>query len=101
MAAQGDTQNFSTDRRIDMKIRLIMAVIAAVMVVITSPIFSGIAIDKTEKTQVPGVYPFKVGDFTITALSDGTVPQDLPKLLTNTNPAEIDRLQSRHPLMPF
>jgi glyoxylase-like metal-dependent hydrolase (beta-lactamase superfamily II) len=78
-----------------MKIRLIMAVIAAVMVVITSPTFSGIAIDKTAKTQVPGVYPFKVGDFTITALSDGTVLQDLPKLLTNTNPAEIDRLLNR------
>jgi glyoxylase-like metal-dependent hydrolase (beta-lactamase superfamily II) len=78
-----------------MKIRLIMAVIASVLVVITSHTFSGIAIDKTAKTQVPGVYPFKVGAFTITALSDGTVPQDLPNILTNINPAEIDRLLNR------
>jgi glyoxylase-like metal-dependent hydrolase (beta-lactamase superfamily II) len=54
-----------------------------------------LVLDKTAKTQVPGVYLFKLGDFTITALSDGTVPQDLPKLLTHTNPAEIDRLLNR------
>jgi glyoxylase-like metal-dependent hydrolase (beta-lactamase superfamily II) len=72
--------------------RLIFAVITAVLIITTSYIFPGIAIDKTVKTQVPGVYQFKLGDFTIAALSDGTVPQDLPKLLTNTNSAEIDRL---------
>ncbi|WP_348982702.1 MBL fold metallo-hydrolase [Brasilonema octagenarum] len=62
------------------------------LIITTSYFFSGIAIGKTAKTQVPGVYSFMLGDFTITALSDGTLPQDLPKLLTNTNPAEIDRL---------
>ncbi|NMF63125.1 MBL fold metallo-hydrolase [Brasilonema octagenarum UFV-E1] len=72
--------------------RPILAIITAVLIITTSYFFSGIAIGKTAKTQVPGVYSFMLGDFTITALSDGTLPQDLPKLLTNTNPAEIDRL---------
>lgn len=72
--------------------RSIIAVMTTVLVVIASYTFPGFAIDGTAKTQIPGVYPFKLGDFTITALSDGTVPQDLPKLLTRTNPAEIDRL---------
>ncbi|MBW4629184.1 MAG: MBL fold metallo-hydrolase [Brasilonema octagenarum HA4186-MV1] len=72
--------------------RAILAIITAVLIITTSYFFSGIAIGKTAKTQVPGVYSFMLGDFTITALSDGTLPQDLPKLLTNTNPAEIDRL---------
>lgn len=72
--------------------RLMMGVAAIVLVIATSCIFPGNALDKSAKTQVPGVYPFKLGNFTITALSDGTLPQDLHKLLSNTNPAETDRL---------
>jgi glyoxylase-like metal-dependent hydrolase (beta-lactamase superfamily II) len=72
--------------------RLIMAIVTAVLIIATSYTISGInlAFGNSAKTQIPGVYPFKLGDFTITALSDGTVPQDLPKILTNTTPAEID-----------
>ena len=47
------------------------------------------------KTQVPGTYQFELGNFTITALSDGTVPQDLYTLLTNTNQGKIDSLLHR------
>ncbi len=54
--------------------------------------FSGGALDKSAKTQVPGVYLFKLGDFAITALSDGTLPQDLHTVLSNSNPTETDRL---------
>ncbi|MGL4620503.1 MBL fold metallo-hydrolase [Chroococcidiopsis sp.] len=72
--------------------RLMMAVATTVLVIATSCIFPGIALDKSAKTQVPGVYPFKLGDFTITALSDGTLPQDLHTVLSNTNPAQTDRL---------
>ena len=75
--------------------KLIMAVVAAALTITTSYTFSGFATGKAVRTQLPGVYSFKLGDFTITALSDGTVPQDLPKLLTNTNPAEIRRLLQR------
>ncbi len=42
--------------------------------------------------QAPGVYRYRVGDFQVTALSDGTVPQDLHALLTNTTAAETDSL---------
>ena len=69
--------------------RIFLSGIVAILIIATSFVFSGIA---AEKTQLPGVYPFKLGDFKITALSDGTLPQDLLKLLTNTNPTEIDRL---------
>lgn len=47
------------------------------------------------KTQLPGLYQFKLGQFNITVLSDGTVPQDLYTLLTNTNPGKIDSLLHR------
>ncbi|WP_457301409.1 MBL fold metallo-hydrolase [Phyllobacterium sp. P5_D12] len=45
-------------------------------------------------TQAPDTYAFPLGDLKIIALSDGTVPQDLHKLLTGTSQPEIDnRLQ--------
>jgi glyoxylase-like metal-dependent hydrolase (beta-lactamase superfamily II) len=69
--------------------RIFLSGIVSILIIATSVIFSGIA---AEKPQLPGVYPFKLGDFKITALSDGTLPQDILKVLTNTNPAEIDRL---------
>lgn len=75
-----------------MILKLILSAITALLIVTTSFGFPGNAIDKSAKDQIPGVYQFKLGDFTIAALSDGTVPQDLPKILTNTNPAEIDLL---------
>jgi glyoxylase-like metal-dependent hydrolase (beta-lactamase superfamily II) len=37
-----------------------------------------------------------LGAFTITALSDGTVPQDLQKVLTNTNSTEIKQFLDRY-----
>jgi glyoxylase-like metal-dependent hydrolase (beta-lactamase superfamily II) len=40
----------------------------------------------------PGYYRVRVGDFEVTALADGTIPQDFSKLLTNARPGEIDRL---------
>jgi glyoxylase-like metal-dependent hydrolase (beta-lactamase superfamily II) len=79
-----------------MLFRLIMAVATAVLIIATSGIFPGIALDKSTKTQIPGVYPFKLGDYTITALSDGTLPQDLHTLLSNTNRTEIDRLLQKN-----
>jgi glyoxylase-like metal-dependent hydrolase (beta-lactamase superfamily II) len=43
----------------------------------------------------PGVYRYQLGDFQITALSDGTVPQDLHKLLTRTTEQQVDALLDR------
>jgi glyoxylase-like metal-dependent hydrolase (beta-lactamase superfamily II) len=42
--------------------------------------------------QGPDFYRFHVGAITVTALSDGSVPQDLHKLLTATTPRRIDAL---------
>src|SRR5579859_1620333 len=39
-----------------------------------------------------GYYHLKVGDYEVTALSDGTVPFDLHQLLKNTKPGEVDDL---------
>ncbi len=39
---------------------------------------------------VPGVYRFDVGDFRLTALSDGTVAQNVYEIASNTSPAELD-----------
>jgi len=39
-----------------------------------------------------GYYHLKIGDYEVTALSDGTVPQDLHQLLKNTKPGEVDDL---------
>lgn len=44
------------------------------------------------RAQAPGVHRYRVGDFQVTALSDGTVPQDLHALLINTTQAETDSL---------
>ena len=40
--------------------------------------------------QTPDTYAFPIGDLSIVALSDGTVPQDLHKLLTGASQLEID-----------
>ncbi|KAB8318659.1 MBL fold metallo-hydrolase [Tolypothrix campylonemoides VB511288] len=72
--------------------RLMIVVATTVLMIVTSCIFPAVSLSKSAIAQVPGVYPFKLGDFTITVLSDGTLPQDLHTLLSNTNPTETDRL---------
>lgn len=74
----------------------ILAVITTVLIITTSSISAGMATDKTAKAQVPGVYSFRLGELTITALSDGTVPQDLDQVLTNANSTEVDQLLDRN-----
>lgn len=46
-------------------------------------------------TQAPGWYRLPLGDFEVTALSDGFVDLDVKQLLTNVKPAEVDRLMKR------
>ena len=41
------------------------------------------------KTSAPGFYRMMLGDFEVTALSDGTVDLPVDKLLTNTTPATV------------
>ena len=47
------------------------------------------------KTQAPGFYRVMLGDFEITALSDGAFPLDAEKLLTNTTPAKVNKALAR------
>ena len=41
------------------------------------------------KTSAPGFYRMMLGDFEVTALSDGTADLPVDKLLTNTTPAKV------------
>ena len=47
------------------------------------------------KAQAPGFYRIMLGDFEVTALSDGTVKLPMKDLLTNTTPAKIDAALKR------
>jgi len=52
------------------------------------------------KGQAPGWYRMMVGDFEVTALSDGTVALPVDKLLTNTTPAKVKAALARAYLKP-
>jgi glyoxylase-like metal-dependent hydrolase (beta-lactamase superfamily II) len=52
------------------------------------------------KTQAPGYYRVMLGDFEVTALSDGTVALPVDKLLTNTTPGQVDKALKRSFLKP-
>ncbi|MEC5161149.1 MBL fold metallo-hydrolase [Janthinobacterium sp. CG_S6] len=43
------------------------------------------------KTSAPGYFRIMLGDFEVTALSDGTVELPVNKLLTRTTPAKVDQ----------
>jgi glyoxylase-like metal-dependent hydrolase (beta-lactamase superfamily II) len=43
-----------------------------------------------QKTQAQGFYRMMLGDFEVTVLSDGTLPFDVHKFLTNITPAQLD-----------
>ena len=48
-----------------------------------------------QKTQAPGFYRMMLGDFEITALSDGTVDLKPKEILTNTTQAQVGALLER------
>lgn len=52
------------------------------------------------KTPAPGFYRMMVGDFEVTALSDGTVALPVDKLLTNTTPAKVGAALGKSFLKP-
>jgi glyoxylase-like metal-dependent hydrolase (beta-lactamase superfamily II) len=47
------------------------------------------------KTQSPGYYRMMLGDFEVTALSDGTAALSVTKLLTNTTQAKVEKALTR------
>ena len=50
------------------------------------------------KAQAPGFYRMMLGDFEITALSDGTVALPVDKLLTNTSPQKVSAALAKNQL---
>jgi glyoxylase-like metal-dependent hydrolase (beta-lactamase superfamily II) len=52
------------------------------------------------RRQAPGYYRMILGDIEVTTVSDGTVPQEFDKILTNTTPEEVRArfARSREPL---
>lgn len=48
------------------------------------------------KTVAPGFYHTMIGNFEVTALSDGTVSLPMDKLINNMKPADVDKQLSRH-----
>jgi glyoxylase-like metal-dependent hydrolase (beta-lactamase superfamily II) len=48
-----------------------------------------------QKTQAPGYYRMMLGDFEVTALSDGTFPMQAAKLLTHITPKQLDSALAR------
>src|SRR5688572_27333660 len=47
------------------------------------------------QAQAPGFYRMTLGDFTVTALCDGTFDLPVDQLLTNVQPAEVTALLQR------
>ena len=52
------------------------------------------------KTQAPGYYRIMLGDFEVTALSDGTAALPVDTMLTNTTPGKVRRALARAYLKP-
>lgn len=52
------------------------------------------------KTSAPGYYRLMLGDFEVTALSDGTVALPVDQLLTHTTPAKVKQALAKDYLKP-
>ena len=60
-----------------------------------APMDQALAAALMVKTQAPGYYRMMLGDFEVTALSDGTVDLPVDKLLTHTTAARVDQALAR------
>ena len=60
-----------------------------------APLQSAHAAAPFVKTSAPGYYRMMLGDFEVTALSDGTVDLPVDKLLTHTTPAKVNKALAR------
>jgi glyoxylase-like metal-dependent hydrolase (beta-lactamase superfamily II) len=76
--------------------RLTLTFVAA-SALIAASVFSvpAFAAAPMAKTQAPGFYRMMLGDFEVTALSDGTVKLPVKDLLTGIKPAQVDAALAR------
>ena len=78
-----------------MNFRSLLSSAAVAMMLGTAPVQAADGPDAAAATfvdQGPASYRLPLGALSVIALSDGTVPQDLHKLLTHTTPANTDGL---------
>lgn len=73
-----------------------IAVVVAAGSILTPNV--GFAAAPMIKTQAPGFYRVMLGDFEITALSDGTAALPVDKLLTNVDPEVVKKALARNHL---
>jgi glyoxylase-like metal-dependent hydrolase (beta-lactamase superfamily II) len=73
------------------RVRFACAIIAATAMAATAAIGGA----PMQKTQAPGFYRTMVGEFEVTALSDGSMPLKVHELLTNITPAQLDADMAR------
>ena len=71
-------------------VRLFAATLAGMLAVAVAHAAAPMA-----KTQAPGYYRMMLGDFEVTALSDGTLGLPVTKLLTNTTPEKVKKALAR------
>ena len=70
-------------------VHLAHAALTAIVLACTAYSGAALAAAPMVKTQAPGYYRTMVGDFEVTAISDGTVKLPMLKLLTNTKPEAV------------
>ena len=69
--------------------RVLTAVAAALVIAGASGVAPALAAAPMVKTQAPAFYRVMLGDFEVTAISDGTVKLPMIKLLSNTKPETV------------
>ncbi len=79
-------------RHCKQRIHVLLTAIATAALLIA---FSAHAATPMAKTQAPGFYRMMLGDFEVTALSDGSLPLRVDTLLTNTTPAKVKKALDR------
>src|ERR1017187_2181484 len=78
-----------------MSIALSLPRFAAALAIVVLASAAAHASAPLQKTQAPGYYRLMLGDFEITALSDGTFPMNLGKLLTHITPQQLEAALAR------
>lgn len=77
-------------RKLASSVAFVATLSLAAVAMLSFDAFGQAAATKLSKSQ-SGFYRMKVGDFEITALSDGTVPLQVLDVLTNIKPGEVER----------
>ena len=71
------------------RIRVATIAVIAALAASTLPSAETLAAAPMVKKSAPGYYRIMLGDFEVTALSDGILPLPVDKLLTNTTPDKV------------